>query len=270
VGGRGLDARPRQTRRKEQEKEGNVSTFGGVVRSRRDGADETEGLAMSQCAFFVLSARLLALCLTAVLFVACSNTRTTPHMIDADSSGLQPTIEDKDAVVVGIARDFDVGRYKAVVVDRFTVADPRLEDEEDKQLADIASGYLQGEFVRRLKESGLFEAVVAPGDGLPAGTTLKLTGSIAEVQGGSRHVRYWIGFAAGRSKVEIHTRLLDAETGKPVVVTAVRRLHALSEDRPSDYGRSNEDLVKDALRDSAEDYVRFLARLARGQAPRAQ
>ena len=225
---------------------------------------------MSQREVWVPRARLLALGLTAVLFVACGNIRTAPKMVDTDSSGLQPKIEDKDAVVVGIARDFDVGRYKTVIVDRFTVPNPGIDVEEDKQLADIASGHLQGEFVRRLRESGLFETVVAPGDGPPiTGTTLKLTGSIADIQGGSRHVRFWIGFAAGRSQVEIHTRLLDAETGKPVVVTAVRRLHALSEGS-SPYGGSNEDLVKDALRDSAEDYVRFLARLARGQAPRAQ
>jgi hypothetical protein len=224
---------------------------------------------MSQCEFSVLSTRLLVLCLTAVLSGACGNVRTTPRTVSTDSAGLQPTIKDKDALRVGVAGDVDVGRYRGIVVDRFTVADPGLDGEAAKQLADTASRYLQEEFVRHLTESGLFATVVAPPDVGPiTGTTLKLTGSIAEVQGGSRHLRYWIGFGAGRSKVEIHTRLLDAETGKPVVVTAVRRLHALSEDRPADYGRSNEDLLKDALRDSAEDYVRFLVRLARGQAPR--
>jgi len=223
---------------------------------------------MSQCLFSVLCTRLLVLCLTAVLFGACGNVRTTPHMVGTDSAGLQPTVKDKDAVLVGTAGDVDVGRYKAIVVDRFTVADPGLDDEAAKQLADTASRYLQEEFVRRLKDSGLFETVVAPPDvGPMTGTTLKLTGSMAEVQGGSRPKRFWIGFSAGRSRVEIHTRLLDAETGKPVVVTAVRRLNTLSEGPLAGYGPTNEDLVKDALRDSAEEYVRFLVRLARGQAP---
>jgi len=223
---------------------------------------------MSPCEFSVLCTRWLVLGLIAVLFGACGNARTTPHMVGTDSAGLQPTIKDKDAVLVGIAGDVDVGRYKGIVVDRFTVADPGLDNETDKQLADTASRYLQEEFVRHLRDSGLFATVVAPPDVGPlTGTTLKLTGSIEEVQGGSRHLRYWIGFGAGRTKVEIHTRLLDAETGRPVVVTAVRRLNALSEGRPADYGRSNEDLLKDALRGSAEDYVRFLVRLVRGQAP---
>jgi hypothetical protein len=73
----------------------------------------------------------------------------------------------------------------------------------------------------------------------------------AQVQGGSRHLRFWVGFGAGRSKVEIHSRLIDVETGLPVIDAAVRRVAAVSEALSLDYGGGNDDLVKDAFRDSA-------------------
>ena len=203
-----------------------------------------------------------------VLLSACGNTRTWPHFAVAGAGGLQPGIKDREAGLVGLASGFDLRAYRIVIVDRFAVTDPGLSEEDDRALADSAPGYLQAQFVSQLRESGLFERIVTPEEAASlSGPALRLTGSIPQVQGGSRHLRFWIRYGVGRSKVEVHTRLLDAATGRLAVVTATRRVAAASEALSLDYGGSNEVLVQHALRDSARDYARFLARLARGEAP---
>lgn len=201
----------------------------------------------------------------------CGNVKTTPHSAATDRA-LSPTQEDADAGLVGVEPGFDIKRYRAVVVERFTVTDPGIADAEDKRIADLAPGYLQEQLMRRLRESGLFDRVIEGGTvGAAAGApALRLTGEIAQVQGGSRHLRFWVGFGAGRSKVELHTRFVDASTNEPVLVTATRRVAAISEALSLDYGGSNEDLIKEALRDSARDLALFLVRLARGEAPKTR
>lgn len=206
------------------------------------------------------------------LLSGCGNTRTKPHFAVADAGALQPSIKDVDAGLVGLATGFDLRPYRIVIVERFAVTDPGISDEDDRELAAAAPGYLQEQFVQSLRESGLFERIVTPQEAASlSGPALKLTGAIAQVQGGSRHLRFWFRYGGGRSKVEVHTRLLDSGTGRLAVVTATRRVAASSEVPLSlDYGGSNEELVQNALRDSARDYARFLARLARGEAPRPE
>jgi hypothetical protein len=206
-----------------------------------------------------------------ILLSACGNVRMTPHFTVADAGRLQPIVKDRDAGRVALANGFDLRRYRTLIVDRFVVTDPGLADEDDRALAQMAPGYLQEQFVQQLKESRLFERIVTPGEAASvSGAALRLAGSIAQVQGGSRHLRFWFRYGGGRSKVEIHTRLHDAVTDQLGIVTATRRVAASSEVPLSlDYGGSNEELVQHALRDSARDYARFLARVARGAAPRA-
>lgn len=215
---------------------------------------------------------LLAAAAALVLLAACGNVRTKPHFAVADAGALQPRTKDVDAGLVGLAGGFDLRAYRVLVVERFAVTDPGINDEDDRAIAAMAPGYLQAQLVEHLKASGLFAEVVTQGvAGPPSEPALRLTGTLAQVQGGSRHLRFWFRYGGGRSKVELHTRLSDAGTGRLAVVTATRRVASSSNVPLSlDYGGSNEELVQDALRLSAREYARFLERLARGEAPRSE
>lgn len=90
-----------------------------------------------------------------------------------------------------------------IAVDRFKVAPQALESDQGQPLAESMPTFFQGELVRRLRESGLFGSVIDLGEGPPpAGPErpLRLEGTITSLSGGSRALRFWIGFGAGRSK----------------------------------------------------------------------
>jgi len=53
-----------------------------------------------------------------------------------------------------------------------------------------------------------------------------------------------------------------------VMVTADRRVAAISEALSLDYGGESEGLLKQSFDNMARDLVRFLGRLTRGEAPR--
>ncbi len=73
---------------------------------------------------------------------------------------LTPTVEDKDAGLVGISSGFDLKAYPVIAVGLFPVTDPSIKDAGDRRLASSMSAYFQSELVRRLRESGVFARVV--------------------------------------------------------------------------------------------------------------
>ncbi len=212
----------------------------------------------------------LSICL-AIVLSACGAVQTTPHEA-VGAGGLQPTQADKDAGLVGISPGFNLKDYRVITVDRFAVPSEGITDEADKKLTSSLPTFYQSELVRRLRESGLFDKVVnlsetsfQPG----AERALKLEGTITNLSGGSRALRFWIGFGAGRSKAQAETRFVDSQSGQVVLVTADRRVAAISEALSLDYGGDSEDLLKQSFDNMARDLTRFLSRLARGEAPRA-
>lgn len=54
------------------------------------------------------------------------------------------------------------------------------------------------------------------------------------------------------------------------MVTADRRVAAISEALSLDYGGDSEGLLKQSFDNMARDLVRFLVRLSRGEAPKAE
>jgi len=64
-------------------------------------------------------------------------------------------------------------------------------------------------------------------------------------------------------KAQIETSLVDVHTGQVMVVTADRR------EAPNSDFQSAESYVKDSFEAMARDFVRFLERLAKGEAVRA-
>lgn len=143
-----------------------------------------------------------------------------------------------------------------------------MKDEEDKKLAATMPVLLQSELVRQLRATGLFGKVVNLGETeFKPGSerALRLEGTITRLAPGSRALRYWVGFGAGRSKAQAEMRFVDAQSGRVVMVTADRRVAAYGV-----FGGDSEDHLKESFGDMARDLARFLARLAKGEAPKAK
>jgi len=179
--------------------------------------------------------------------------------------GLKPTQEDKDAGLVGIASGFNLSAYRVIVVKQFRVSEPELNDEEDRKLAAEMPPYFQAELVRRLRESGLFGRVVnasetdyTPGDE----KVLVLDGAITRLAPGSRALRYFVGFGAGRTKAQAEMRFLEGATGEVVMVTADRSVAAFGI-----FGGDSRDHLRESFDDMARNLGKFLVRLSRGEAP---
>ena len=150
----------------------------------------------------------------------------------------------------------------------FKVTEPELNDAEDRKLAAEMPSFIQGELVRRLRESGLFTRIVnanetdyTPG----AEKTLMLEGEITRLAPGSRALRYFVGFGAGRSKTQAETRFVDAQSGQPVLVIADRRVAAYGI-----FGGDSREHLRESFDDMARDLAKFLIRLSRGEAPKKE
>ena len=153
--------------------------------------------------------RLLLVFLSCLWLAACGNVQVKADQ-PIGTATLKPTVEDKRAGLVGIAPGFAPKTYRRISVGPFGVTEKDISGDDDKQFAQVMPVYLQAQLVEQLRAAGLFEQVTTPEDGATVaegGKALKLLGTITELSGGSRGLRFWIGFGAGRSKVQIETRL---------------------------------------------------------------
>jgi len=195
------------------------------------------------------------------------------YQVTADNpvgaGSLKPTVEDKDAGLVGIAGGFDVKAYKIVVVGQFPVTDPEVKDEGDRRLASSMAAFFQSELVRRLRESGLFVRVVnltetewQPG----AEPALRLEGKITRLGEGSQALRAMFGlYGAGKARAQAEMIFTDAQTTKPVMVIADRRVAQMGV-----FGGDSKDHLKESFDDMARDLSKFLVRLSKGEAPKKE
>ena len=193
------------------------------------------------------------------------------YQVTADNAvgagSLKPTVEDKDAGLVGIAGGFDVKAYKVVAVGPFPVTDPEVKDEGDRRLASSMTAFFQSELVRRLRESGLFERVVnltetewQPG----AEPALRLEGKITRLGEGSQAMRAMFGlYGAGKARAQAEMVFTDVKTTQPVLVIADRRVAQMGF-----FGGDSKDHLKESFDDMARDLSKFLVRLSKGDAPK--
>ena len=195
----------------------------------------------------------------ALLLSACIGAYQASPVNPAGAGRLRPTVEDKDAGLVGIALGFDLKAYPVIVVDRFTVNEADVKDTEDRKLAAEMPLYFQSEVVHRFRVAGLFERVVnlSESEFTPVGQrTLRLEGVITRLAPGSRALRYLVGFGAGASKAQAETRFIDVQSGQVVLVTADRREAAFGI-----FGGDSEEHLRESFSDMARDLARFLSRL---------
>src|SRR2546428_13463221 len=130
---------------------------------------------------------LIAIALVLLTRTGCGAMRSAPDS-PMSAGGLTPTIEDKEAGLVGIAPNFDIKAYRVIGVALFPVTD-KLEDEGDRRFAATMAAYFNTELVRRLRESGQFHPVVnlAQGGYKPVAgeKMLRLEGDITRLGRGS-------------------------------------------------------------------------------------
>src|SRR5439155_955013 len=101
---------------------------------------------------------LVSIVLVVLALTGCGAMRSTPDS-PMSVGGLTPTIEDKEAGLVGLAPNFDIKAYRVIGVALFPVTD-KLEDEGDRKFAATMAAFFNTELVRRLRESGQFQRVV--------------------------------------------------------------------------------------------------------------
>jgi hypothetical protein len=173
------------------------------------------------------------------------------------AGSLHPTVEDKDAGLVGIAPGFEIKSYRVVAVALFPATDPSVKDDGDRRTAASMATFLQSELVRRLRESGLFAQVInltetpwQPG----AQKALRLEGAARALFG---------LYGAGKARAQSDMTFRDAQTGQPVMVTADRRVAQMGI-----FGGDSKDHLRESFDDMARDLAKFLVRLDRGEAPR--
>ena len=182
---------------------------------------------------------------------------------------LKPVVEDKDAGLVGLAPGFNVKSYQVIAVEPFPVTDPAIKDDRDRKLATSMSTFLQGELVRRLRETGVFTRVVNLAETTMPATqerTLKLQGTITRLGEGSQALRMmWGAYGAGRTRTQVEMRFVDTRTGDVKLVTADRRIASVGM-----WGGDSKDHLKESYDDMARDLAKFIARLSRGETPAAK
>ena len=185
------------------------------------------------------------------------------------AGALTPSVEDKDAGLVGIAAGFELKSYRGIAVGLFPVTDLTIKDDGDRRLAASMSAFFQSELVRRLRESGLFSRVVnlteTPWQPGPE-QALRLDGRITRLGEGSQAARAFFGlYGAGKARAQSDMTLTDVQTGQPVIVTADRRVAQMGF-----FGGDSKDHLKESFDDMARDLAKFLVRLSRGEALRKE
>ena len=100
--------------------------------------------------------------------------------------------------------------YETVAVAPFTVAEG----------LDVPADYLTAlmeEIVGELQQTKKFRNVrVGDESSASAPRLLRLDGTVTEFDKGSRAARYFVGFGAGRTKIQAHVKFIDAATGAVV------------------------------------------------------
>ena len=148
--------------------------------------------------------------------------------------------------------------YNSFIVRDFPVDGANISniDKEEQPKFEAMKGkivnLLSDELVKQLKARKLFKKVQR--NGKPDAHTLILEGKFTEVDAGNRALKVWVGFGAGKSKLTVKGRILDAATGKELVV--------FENDRHAPMSLANfEEIFLDDTRNLAEDFANFLEKL---------
>lgn len=117
-----------------------------------------------------------------------------------------------------IMTDSKLSAYDTIVIKDFKMDDVKYSNVDDEErpkvdsmkpmLVKIVSESLGAE----LKTRKLFKNIEL--NTVPKGKALVLEGEFTEINGGSRALRFWVGFGAGKTYLKTRGKLFDAESGK--------------------------------------------------------
>jgi hypothetical protein len=207
----------------------------------------------------------LGLVSLAFILAGCVGAQQTSPDDPISAGGLTANVKDKDAGLVALAPGFDIKQYKVIAVTLLPVTD-KMEDEGDRRFGAEMSTFFQGELVRRLRGSGLFQRVVHTGEmQFQSGeqTALKVEGQITRLGRGSQALRYLVGFGAGAARAQADLKFVEVPSGKVVMVISDRRIAAAGQ-----FGGGDREHLRESFDDMARDLAKFLMRLSRGEAPK--
>lgn len=151
--------------------------------------------------------------------------------------------------------------YDTLVIKKFTADKAQYErvDSEERVVIDKMTPSLLNTIAdtleAELKAKKIFKTIVR--DGKPTGKAVVLEGELIEFNAGSRALKMFVGFGAGKAYLKSKGRLLDAATGKEL---------ATFEDRETGYlgsmsALSFEVLFPNQAKSMGENLGRFLEKL---------
>jgi hypothetical protein len=151
--------------------------------------------------------------------------------------------------------------YDTIIIKDFSTEGAeysRVDDEEKAKITNMTPMLLSNIALTlegELKGKKLFKKIIK--NGSPTGKAVILEGQISEFNAGSRALKFWVGFGAGKAYLKFKGRLLDAATGKEL---------ANFEDRETGYRgamsmESYEDLFPHQAKSIGENLAKFLEKL---------
>lgn len=151
--------------------------------------------------------------------------------------------------------------YDTLIIRDFTTDGAeysRVDDEEKvkiEAMKPLLVKMISESLSMQVKTKKLFKNVVINGE--PTGNAVILEGAIAEFNAGSRALKFFVGFGAGKAYLLVKGRLLDARTGRELATFV---------DRETGYRgavgmESFEDLFPHQAKSLGENISQFIAKL---------
>ncbi|QEM67802.1 DUF4410 domain-containing protein [Geobacter sp. FeAm09] len=139
---------------------------------------------------------------------------TVASLAHADQPLAKPGVLNEEAVMTSQR----LSGYDTIVIRDFSTAGTvydRIDDEEKPKvdaMKPLIVKSLTLSIEAEMAKRKLFKRVLVNSE--PQGSAVILEGAFTEFNGGSRALRFWVGFGAGKTYLKVKGRLLDAASGK--------------------------------------------------------
>lgn len=207
------------------------------------------------------TASLLTMIAVLIATSACGSLRVSPV-----TSATPPPVtmaEDGDLGLVYLAPGFAFPKYDTLVVREPALGSALpIKDIEPEQM----TVYLKMALIKQLLATGLFARVTDDRAVLEerSGKVLVLESTFAELDPGSRALRYFVGMGAGRTKVQVESEIKDVATRDLVFKASDRRVGWIG-----GFGGDSQSFILESIDDIAKGHAKFIKRVsAGGSAPK--
>jgi hypothetical protein len=202
---------------------------------------------------------LVILAFSLIAVTGCGAIKVTPVQMEATSP--VSMIEDGDLGLVYLAPGFN-----AKGIDTLLVLDPSTQAvfEKKEMDPDTMGILLKHELVKQLSDSGAFARVtddrsILSRANASSGKVLTLEASFSELDPGSRALRWFVGWGAGRTKVQVESEIRDPAT-RQLYFKASNRKIGLGPGKV--FGGESQAFILESLNEIAEAHGAFFKRIA--------